>query len=711
RTISEELARKHACLPLKVEGNSLLLAMANPWDYEAIQDVQFASSLMVRPVVASRTEVLDAIEAHYATEDRLQAFVGNVPDAADFRILAQDTEELDLDKLDVRSAAALPPVVKLCNVIILDAIKAQASDIHLEPGLHDVQVRLRVDGVLRSYTQVPKWLQNAVVSRLKILAKLDIAERRRPQDGRIKVQVQRKTMDIRVSTLPTHFGEKVVMRLLGSGQIPSFQEMGFSDAQGATVESSLTQPQGMILVTGPTGSGKTTTLYSMIMKRKSMEVNIVTVEDPIEYQLPGINQVQVNIKAGLTFANCLRSILRQDPDVILVGEIRDLETAEIAFQSALTGHLVLSTLHTNSAVATITRLLDLGVEPFLITSAVLLVMAQRLARRICLRCQERYTPAKELLETFRLTGDDGAFYRGQGCPACGQTGYAGRIGIYEVMRLTPRLKELLHRRASEAEIRKIAALEGTRSLLEGAMEKVRQGVTTLEEVRRVIELEAEEIIRCPKCHAFTHQDFSTCPYCLFPLKRLCESCGQELRLEWKICPYCNTPSGVEPGAQTTQKPLPRASDAEPLAVGLGPATPRGGAVLMPAPKTVHVLVVDDDDSIKRLVRLALSHLSLTIDLLTASDGLEALAVIAQQPPDLIILDVMMPRMDGLTLCQRLREDIRTAFVPIMMLTANTDEADRTKGFLVGTDDYVTKPFSVPDLNARVMRLLRRTYGL
>ncbi len=711
KAISETLARKHTCLPLKAEGKSLLLAMANPWDYEAIQDVQFASSLMVRPVVASRTEILDGIEAYYVTEGRLQAFVGQVPDATDFRVLTADGEEMDPEKPNTQTTAESSPVVKLCNVILRDSILARASDIHLEPELSAVPVRLRVDGVLRHYMQVPKWLQNAVVSRLKILANLDITERRRPQDGRIKVQLQGRYTDIRVSTLPTLFGEKVVMRLLGSANIPSFQEMGFSDAQSAVAAQVLSQPQGMILVTGPTGSGKSTTLYSMITKRQSVGVNIVTVEDPIEYQVPGINQVQVNAKAGLNFASYLRSILRQDPDVILVGEIRDLETAEITFQAAMTGHLVLSTLHTNGAVATITRLLDLGVNPFLITSAVDLVIAQRLVRRICQQCKEPYIPAREVLETFHMAQGDMVFYHGSGCSACEQTGYAGRVGIYELMRLTPRLKELLTRRATEADMRKMAVLEGTRFLLEDARDKVRQGVTTLDEVSRVIELKDEAIIRCPKCHAFTQQDFSTCPYCLIPLKHLCESCGQELQLEWKICPYCDARSAQEPGAASTQHTLPKAINAELPAVRPGEASPQRGRALRPVQKKLRVLVVDDDDSLQKLVWFALSHLPLAIDILTASDGVEALTIIAQQPPDLVIADVVMPRMDGLTLCQRLREDMRTALVPIMMLTANTDEADRTRGYLVGTDDYVTKPFTVPDLNARVMRLLRRTYGL
>ncbi|MBI3406212.1 MAG: Flp pilus assembly complex ATPase component TadA, partial [Acidobacteria bacterium] len=493
-----------------------------------------------------------------------------------------------------------------------------------------------------------------------------------------------------------------------SASIPTFKQMGFSEPQTSIMEGALHQPQGMILVTGPTGSGKSTTLYSMITKRQSPEVNIVTVEDPIEYQLAGISQVQVNLKAGLTFAACLRSILRQDPDVILVGEVRDLETAEVAFQAAMTGHLVLSTLHTNSSLATIARLLDLGVDPFLITSSVSVIIAQRLARRVCSKCKEAYLPSSGLLEKLKMENPDIVFYRGRGCAACAQTGYAGRLGLYEILRLTPTIKELIHRKATENELRKTAGLAGTRFLLEDAMEKVRLGITTLDEVLRVIQLQEEEIVRCPKCSSFINMDFSACPYCMYALKNLCASCGQEMKLDWKICPYCNARSGPATAPEMTQKALP--GEAESSAGDGAPAQKRGPAFL-PAPKKPRVLVVDDDEGIKKVIQKALAQIPMEMDILLAGDGVEALKVIEDQAPDLVITDVMMPRMDGIALCKQLREDIRTAFVPIMMLTANADETNRTKGYLVGTDDYVNKPFSVPDLNARVLRLLRRTYGL
>ena len=689
--LSEKLARKHVCLPVKVERKSLVIAMANPLDYEAIQDIQFASGLDVKPLVATRTEVLDGIAQHYAPDDRLREFVAHVTQTDDFRILREKTENGDEDGPRAPLASTeVPPVVKLCNLMIYDAIKADASDIHVEPGLNDIQVRMRIDGVLRSYTSFPKWLHDPVVSRLKILARMDIAERRVPQDGKIKVEFRQKPLDVRVSTLPTHFGEKVVMRILGSGRLAELGGLGFTAAQLRVIEGALNQPQGLILVTGPTGSGKTTSLYSMLTHRRSAEVNTVTIEDPIEYQLPGIAQVQVNVKAGLTFVGALRSILRQDPDVILLGEIRDLETAEIAFQAAMTGHLVLTTLHTNSSIATIARLVDLGVDPFLITSSVSLIVAQRLVRRICDHCKEVYTPAADVLDKLRA-GAQLTAYRGRGCVACGQTGYSGRTGIYEILRMTPALKQMVNRKATEADMRKAAAHDGTGLLLDHARELLRAGVTTPEEILRVVQIDEDETIRCPQCGASIQADFSTCPYCRHTLQRACASCHQELKLEWKACPYCNTAADDPvPGEQLlANRPVK----------GL---LPTGQA---------RILVVDDDAMIHVAVAAALNGLERKPEIVRADDGMDALAEIERKVPDLIILDVNMPRLDGFAVCERLRKDLRTAFVPILMLTGSTDEGNRTKGYLVGTDDYMAKPFSVPELTARVTRLLRRTYGL
>jgi type IV pilus assembly protein PilB len=718
KTIPEELALKHSCFPINIEGKSLVVALANPVDYEALQDLQFVTGKTVKTVVSSRTEILDAISQYYTTDQKLEDFLGSVADVSDFKILGRE-EEANVDVMDGRSSAHLPPVVKICNLIICDAIKARASDIHVEAGLNATQIRYRVDGVLRDYMQAPKWLHTAVISRLKILAKLDIAEHRVPQDGRIKIQAGNKPMDLRVSTLPTHYGEKIVMRLLGSSDLPKLDKLGYNEKQREWLDHALSQPQGLVVVTGPTGSGKSTSLYAMLESRKSPGLNIITVEDPIEYQLAGINQVQVNQKAGLTFASCLRSILRQDPDVILIGEIRDLETAEIAFHASMTGHLVLSTLHTNSALATIARLLDLGVDPFSITGSLTLVSAQRLARRICPFCKEEYTPAKSVLDKLlRVSTDNVVFYRGRGCPSCNNTGYSGRVGIYEMLRISGPLKQLIHDKASEGEMRKAAGAAGTRFLLEDAMDKVRHGITTLEEVVRVIQLDEEDIRRCPRCEAYINADFSTCPYCMHALRYACQSCGQDLNLEWRICPYCNTsiiqrtlpqadngdePSGaaVESAGRTERKQKSR----------FGRRSTDTVAFQAPAPKQARILLVDDDEGIRTIVCKGLEQLAVPVQVVTATDGVEALQRVQSEPIDVVILDVMMPRMDGFEVCERLRSDVRTAFIPILMLTASGDENSRTKAYMVGTDDYMTKPFAVPELNVRVARLLRRTYGI
>jgi CheY-like chemotaxis protein len=485
----------------------------------------------------------------------------------------------------------------------------------------------------------------------------------------------------------------------------------------------------MILLTGPTGSGKTTTLYSMISRRRSAEVNIVTVEDPIEYQLPGITQVQVNVKAGLTFAGTLRSILRQDPDVILIGEIRDAETAGIAFQAAVTGHLVLSTVHTKSSFAAITRLLELEVDPFLISSSLSLVVAQRLSRRVCTHCKEPYTPPQDLLQKFRLDEPDLVFYRGQGCPECGKTGYSGRMGIYEMLRMTDSLKELVRQKASESAMRRAAAVMGTRTLLEDGLLKVRQGLTNPEELLRVIEVEVDESLPCPKCGAVIHREFKSCPYCMFTLRNICESCGQDLKPDWKMCPYCTSPvrgmqAAAAPGENSkpsqltegTKDPMALAEE-NPVARRQVHALPpaNSGAsrevAALPAMKTPKIVVADDDKGIIKVIRKALEQLPMDVQVFTAGDGVEALNAIESNRADLVILDVMMPRMDGFAVCDSLRKDIRTAFLPILMLTANADQNNRTKGYMVGTDDYMSKPFEVPDFIARVARLLRRTYGL
>ncbi len=441
KLVPEGMARRHQVVPLKLENRSLVVAMANPANMDAQRDIEFSTGKTLKILVATRTEIVDALEKTFATGEMLKDFLENISDVHNFELVEESKAE-EVDLKDSLGGAELPPVVKMVNLVVYDAIRNRGSDIHLEPTVNDLKVRVRIDGVMREFMQLPKWVCQPVVSRIKILAKLDIAERRVPQDGRLKVAIEGRNVDMRVSTLPTHLGEKVVMRILGSGQVPKMTELGFESEDLEAILGATQNPQGMLLVTGPTGSGKTTSLYSLLNHRKSPEVNIITVEDPVEYQLPGINQVQINPKAGLTFPACLRSSLRQDPDIILVGEIRDQETAEVAFHASMTGHLVLSTLHTNSAPATLSRLLDLGVDPFVVGSTVILVMAQRLAREVCPHCKVNYSPPEMVLKRLNLPADE-VYFRGAGCPQCSFSGFSGRTGIYEVLQVNPAVRELL----------------------------------------------------------------------------------------------------------------------------------------------------------------------------------------------------------------------------------------------------------------------------
>ena len=404
-------------------------------------------------------------------------------------VKAIENKKLLTDKTALTEVAEEPPVIKLVNILISDAVKDRVSDIHIEPEIGALRVRYRIDGILHEVHNLPKKLQNVIISRIKILAEMDIAESRRPQDGKIRVKLENKDLDIRVSTFPTVHGENVVMRLLDRSSILlGLKDLGFTRENLEIFSKMILQPNGIILVTGPTGSGKTTTLYSALSTISSMEKNIITIEDPVEYELPLIRQTQVNPKADITFANGLRSILRQDPDVIMVGEIRDKETAEVAIQASLTGHLVFSTLHTNDAPSSLTRLIDMGLEPFLISSSLILIVAQRLVRQICPKCKEEYSPSTAALQDLGLD-DKIKFFRGKGCPACKNTGFIGRIGIFEILALNETIRKMVEGRNSADAIKKKAIELGLKTLREDGLEKAKQGLTTIEEILRVTEIE------------------------------------------------------------------------------------------------------------------------------------------------------------------------------------------------------------------------------
>lgn len=480
-----DVAQKYHAVPFGLMGNTLNIAIGDPGNLFVIDDIRFLTRKNIQVHVASDNAIRRVISQVNSGEDSLQDVLGMFKDEVEVD-LVQSNEELDLSFLE--DAAEQAPVVKLVNIILMDAIRKQASDIHVEPYEKSMRVRFRIDGVLYEMMRPPLQLKNAMISRLKIMSRLDIAERRLPQDGRIKLKAKGKEMDFRVSVLPTIFGEKVVLRLLDkSGLQLDMTKLGFEESQYKNFKDAIYQPFGMVLVTGPTGSGKTTTLYSALSDLNKTSHNISTAEDPVEYNLTGINQVQIQESIGLNFAAALRSFLRQDPDIIMVGEVRDFETAEIAVKAALTGHLVLSTLHTNDAPSTINRLLNMGVEAFLVASAVNLVLAQRLVRRICTECKMVEDVAPETLLELGIREDElGTFkcYHGQGCVVCNNTGYRGRIALYEVMPMYEQIRELVLMGASAAEIKKESIRLGMLTLRRSGINKLKEGTTSVEEVIR-----------------------------------------------------------------------------------------------------------------------------------------------------------------------------------------------------------------------------------
>jgi type IV pilus assembly protein PilB len=488
--LPEEFCRKHRTGPLSVEGKLLRMAVTDPLDYSALQDVEFRTGKRTVTVVVTQSWLEQLLGRLYHPDlDRTADY--DMLNAVDPSGEAEATKEFDLvDPAALAADGKLPPIVKLVNLILTDAARAGASDIHIEPHETQLQVRQRVDGQLREVLTIPQHLQDATISRLKIMAGMDIAERRKPQDGRSRLRFEGRRIDLRVSTIPTQFGEKVVIRLLNTDRaVALIDQLALSPDNLRLLKSFLSRPQGMILVTGPTGSGKTSTLYSALTSIQSSTNNIITLEDPIEMQIAGVNQMQINTRAGVTFASGLRSILRQDPNVILVGEIRDRETADIALGAAQTGHLLLSTLHTNDATATITRLFDLGIQPFLIASSLIGIVAQRLVRRPCPACQIPQPPSAAAIEkaggASRLP-PDGNWVAGAGCDQCGQSGLKGRIAIHEVLSANDEIRDLIANRAAEHVIKKAARRFGMRTLLEDGIDKAAQGLTTLDEVLRVV---------------------------------------------------------------------------------------------------------------------------------------------------------------------------------------------------------------------------------
>jgi type IV pilus assembly protein PilB len=644
--LKPEFCRQRGIFPLSLAGAVLRLAVSDPMDDSVVQDVAFRTGRKTVAVVVTRTAIDRLYNRMYPKEDAPTPY--DMLDTAKPAGEVESTNEGEFDLVDAAAAAKgtkLPPIVRLVNLILSDAAAAGASDVHIEPHETLLQVRQRVDGLLHDVLTIPHHLQDATISRLKIMSGMDISDRRKPQDGRCRLRFEGRRIDLRVSTIPTQFGEKIVIRLLNPDKaVLPIDALGFSSANLRLLQSFLVRPQGMILVTGPTGSGKTSTLYTALNSIKSSTNNIITLEDPIEVQVAGVNQMQVNAKAGVTFASGLRSILRQDPNVILVGEIRDEETAAIALGAAQTGHLLLSTLHTNDATATITRLFDLGIQPFLIASSLIGIVAQRLVRRPCPACVAPQVPSAETVDKAGGRSPlpaDAQWVTGRGCEQCGQSGLKGRIAIQEVLVVNDEVREAISTRAPEHAIRKAAQRAGMRTLLEDGIEKAAAGLTTLDEVLRVV--------------AF------------------------------------GDPSG------RVENKRPIASAAAPSASVAAPsAAPAGG----------RVLVVEDSPTILSVVKYFLELEG--FEVIVAENGLLGLEAALREIPDVIVSDVNMPGMSGVEMVKAVRAEPRMAHVKILMLTSEASIESETEGLAAGADDYILKPVEPRRLAARVRALRARS---
>ncbi|HEX2026850.1 MAG TPA: ATPase, T2SS/T4P/T4SS family [Nitriliruptorales bacterium] len=689
--VPRALATRHLILPLQLEDGVLTVAASDPTNVVARDDLRTAAGVdTVRMQVATDRGIREAVRRAYGTDQ-------SALDA----LLEDETVPTVEEQVEAEELTELPisedhPIVRLTNLILAEAVHARASDVHIEPGRNHVRVRYRVDGLLREVMRVPRDASGALASRLKIMARLDIAERRRPQDGRAVVRVDGREVDVRLSTLPTLFGETVVLRLLHEGaERVSVGELGMTGDQLASFLEALQRPQGLVVLTGPTGSGKTTTLYAGLAEMSDPVRNVVTLEDPIEYQLEGVNQTQIHEKVGLTFARGLRTLLRQDPDVVLVGEIRDQETAQLALQASFTGHLVLTTLHTNDAPSSIVRLVDLGVEPFLVASSLLLVVSQRLVRLVCEHCAEPTTADPRIVRQLQVSERElagAALRRGRGCELCGRTGYRGREAVFEVLPVTAPLRELLMSGASETSLARLARAEGMRTLREDGIRKALEGRTTLEEILRVTPPESLVVQRCPGCAQQVGEGFLVCPSCGSDLATAaCRACGRSVEPGWNLCPYCRA-----------SLPAPESAPA-----------PRGVDIVTPTPdvdgehgsdRRPTLLIVDDDESVLRLIGLQLGD---DYDLLEAREGEEALALAHEHRPDAIVLDLRLPDLDGIEVTRRLRAAETTRWIPILMLTGVEDARQEVESLVAGVDDYLRKPFDDEVLRGRLLAARRR----
>ena len=676
RLLPRAVAERCSVVVVASQDGRVTVATADPTDVFALDDVRlYTGATDLTVLVSAESQVRQQLARAWQMSDN----------SGDVTTLFQGTDAEDADEADLASAAVDDaPIVRLIDVVLADAVRARASDVHIEPQATELRIRYRVDGLLRDVMTVPRSATASAISRIKIVSGLDIAERRRPQDGRARLTVDGRSVEARVSTLPSLHGEKAVIRLLPRAEnVPLLARTGLSADQLDVVNGALVQSQGLILITGPTGSGKTSTLYAAIQQVSTPDRNIVTLEDPVEVQVAGITQVQVHERSGLTFARVLRSVLRQDPDIVLVGEVRDQETGELALQASLTGHLVLTTLHTNDAISAITRLVDMGVEPFLVASSLSLVVAQRLVRKPCASCVAEYTPSPRTLGLLGLLEDDIAGAtprRGKGCAECGGTGYRGRIGVFEVLPVTAALRHVLLTTPTESAIGAAARAQGMTTLRTAALEAAHRGETTYEEVLRATHVDTVGGHRCPLCSRALADDMEVCPFDGTLVDRgRCLSCLRSLDAHWRVCPWCRTPI---PGAAA--------------------AGPSAAADEMP--HLPRLLVVDDDPSILAFVAAALAG---SADVIGVTDAENGLARVGAEHFDAVLVDNGLPDLGGVEFIRLVRNDPRTLNLPLILFTGSDDPELENRARHAGADDYLSKPVEPLLLEERVLAVLSR----
>ncbi len=691
--VPEQLARKYRILPLAISDSVLDIATADPHDLDCERTLAFALGRTIRMQLAAPTKIAERIDELYRPENVVEKILEGVQTDYDVEAITEEFDDADMDIGSGADRAAERPVIRLVDHIVAEGIQSRASDIHIEPEEAGVAVRYRIDGVLRQVMVLPRAAGIPLVSRIKIMASLDIADRLRPQDGRARVAVNGSRVDLRVSTLPASQGEKVVIRILDQrSTVLSLDSLGLNPDEIERIKGLLEVREGVVLVTGPTGSGKTTTLYSMLRGIQSRGVNIVTVEDPVEYRLQGIVQVQVNEKAGLTFSAALRSILRQEPDVILVGEVRDKETANIAIQASLTGHLVLTTLHTIDAASSVTRLADIGIEPYKIAASIKGILAQRLMRRLCHSCRELHTgPVPERLRRWFPDGMT-TLYRGVGCPDCSMTGYRGRFSITEVLVATPEFERRVAAAESLDRLVDAAREGGMRSLWESGIQHVRNGETSIDELLRVLEAPMDNqgnagggggggaTVRGSAEDKAERQDAAA------------RQAGALDARATQVLP----PTAANRTHLHAVPPSPMGGDSFQL---VDEVVPDG------RPVVYKVLLVEDEDALRRVMKDLLEREGFIV--FEAADGVKALDEIDRAAPDIVVLDLNLPRLDGYGVLSHLRARPATQDLPVIVLTAKGDEDSEVRVFEFGASDYLTKPFRPRALSARLHSLLAR----